>query len=112
MPENQATYDAYLGIDIELPDGRVIHVQALTFKRALYYTRLLDQAQQTGAKAFYRFLDEFSAEIKTTDGQALAKLELTVPEMFEVGRRFLWRNRLARNPAGPTTATEPSAGTT
>lgn len=95
MPEHRATYDAYLGVEIELPDSRVIHVQALTFKRALYYTRLLDAAQQGDSKAFYHFLEEFSAEIKTSDGEALAKINLTVPEMFEVGKRFLWANRLA-----------------
>lgn len=111
MSEHRATYDAYLGVEVELPAGKVIHVQALTFKRALHFTRLLDAAQQGDGKAFYRFLDEFAAELKTEDGEALAKLELTVPEMFEVGKRFLWANRLATLNQ-PTNGTTPSAGTT
>lgn len=97
MARNEAFFDAYAGIEIELPDGRTIRRPAPTLGKGAHLLRNVMAAQAGDGNALLYVIEEFPRAI-----DAEAELEgLTPAEVFDLASRFLAHRRttMLRSPA-------------
>jgi len=105
MENSRATFEAFDGVDVELPDGRTVLCRVLTIREAVRFLRLLAKSGEGDADAQLRFLEEFPAAI------GLGEERLTPFEIFELAQPFFWasRRRSPTTPAGTQGAAETPA---
>lgn len=96
MAGDQAFFDAYDGIEIELPNGKRLRRPALKLSEGVHFLKALVAAQAGNAASFFEILEKFPAAIHAED-----ELEgLSPAEVFDVATRFLLHRRTpSRSPA-------------
>lgn len=106
MASDQAFFDAYAGIEIELPDGRTLRRPAPSLAEGARLLRAVMEAQAGNGRALLTVIEEFPHAI-----DAAEELEgLTPAEVFEVATRFLAHRRTPRrSPATMETMTKTSS---
>lgn len=94
---DRATSDAYLGIDITLPSGKVLHCEPLPLRRALYWLKLRgwsefaprnEDERRIRLMAQAELLETFPAEI-APEGEEEAFEGLLPGEVYALADRFL-----------------------
>ncbi len=88
--------DAYVGIDVELPDGSTVRCKALPLATSIEFLELIEQYGKGDIGALRRLLKGFP-EAVGADG---AFEQLTPGELVDVVLRFCGARR---TPASPTT---------
>ncbi|HEX7050174.1 MAG TPA: hypothetical protein VF188_08245 [Longimicrobiales bacterium] len=107
MARDQAFIDGYGGIELELPNGRVLRRPAPALAEGARLLRTLMLAEAGDGLALLQVIEQFPAAI-----DAEKELEgLTPAEVVEVARRFLSHRRdPLRSPATMATARSSTRG--
>lgn len=94
---SRATADAYLGVEIPLPDGRVVTCKALPLKRGVYWAKLQAIARmepdngegaRLQAEAQVAIMEDFPREVAPDDNPDAFE-GLLPAETYELLDRFL-----------------------
>lgn len=104
MDRSRATYEAYDGVKLHLPSGRVVECEALTVQEAVRFLRMLEVSEDLDAREAFEtgFVerigigDELLADFAQVDVDVGA---MTVAEGFRVAQPWL-RGALAPETAG------------
>lgn len=105
MAGDQAFFDAYDGIEIELPNGKTLRRPALTLRESVHFLKALMAAQAGNAASFFEIVEKFPAAI-----DAEKELDdLTPAEVFDVASRFLLHRRTPPSRSPAATETERSS---
>lgn len=109
MPGDQAFIDSYDqvettvpagDVDVGLPAGeRFVH-PPLALGEAVRLWRCLLAAEAGDGDAVVAFLDEFPAAFQKAQREQIERLQ--IPEVFDLGRRFLGHRRAVRPPSPAT----------
>ena len=91
------THDAYVGVDIALPDGSTVRCDPLPLARSIEFLELIEKYGQGDIGALRQLLKEFPAAV----GAGKAFERLTPGELVDVVLRFCGARRW--------TATSPTA---
>ena len=100
---------AYIGIDIELPDGSTVRLKALPLATSIEFLELIEKYGQGDIGALRRLLKEFPKAV----GAGKAFEQLTPGELVDIVLRFCGARRTPASPtaSGPTPAPSPSGST-
>lgn len=77
VDRNQATFEAFDGVEIRLLNGRVVRSSALTVAEAVHYLRLIERVDADDLTAVTEFVAEFPQRVGIQD-EKLADLGLEV----------------------------------
>ena len=88
--------DAYLGIDVELPDGSIVHCNPLPLATSIEFLELIEKYGQGDIGALRRLLQGFPKAV----GAGKAFEQLTPGELVDIVLHFCGARR---TPASPTT---------
>lgn len=94
MAEHQATRDAYVGVDLPLPDGRVIRCRPLTLSEGVEWFETLVLARHGDPHAQLRILRDFPDAV-VPEGEREALEQLRPAEIYDLADRFLADRRPA-----------------
>ncbi len=98
--------DAYLGVDITLPDGSTVHCDPLPLATSIKYLELIEKYGQGDIGALRRLLKEFPKAV----GAGKAFEQLTPGELVDIVLRFCGGRRWT-TATGPTPTPSPSGST-
>lgn len=100
--------DAYVGIDVELPDGSTVHCNPLPLAKSIEFLELIEKYGQGDIGALRRLLQGFPEAV----GAGKAFEQLTPGELVDIVLRFCGARRTPASPTtGPTPAPNPSGST-
>ena len=104
MPDESLARDAYVGIDVELPTGKMIRLRPLTLSQSIEFLELLEHVAAGDLSSMRRILTEFPKAVDA--GKAFEAL--TPGEVFDVLRRFFAARRTVTASLPPLIAAEPT----
>ena len=101
--------DAYVGIDVELPDGSTVRLTALPLAKSIKFLELIEKYGQGDIGALRRLLQGFPKAV----GAGKAFDQLTPGELVDIVLRFCGARRTPASPTGngPTPTPHQSGST-
>ena len=102
--EGQLTRDAYLGVDIMLPDGSTVHCDPLPLATSIEFLELIEKYGQGDIGALRQLLEKFPTAV----GAGKAFQRLTPGELVDIVLRFCAARRWTATSPTATGPTMPS----